>query len=323
MLTRTLLATALVAAPGAPLHAQSPLPGRVVAHLADSTFWPEGLDVDSASGTVYVASLRHGVVAAVTRGGTAREIGARDRAEVGSIFGVRFDARRHVLWATTSRAPEASSPAQTRASLLQLDPGDGRVLRRWDVPAVAGRQVLGDLAVADNGDVYVTDSAQPVLYLLRSGADSLIEIRSPLFRSLQGVAPRPDGQAVYLADYSSGLLHLSTSTGAVTRLATPPGVSTRGCDGIVWHRGSIVAVQNGASPPRIMKFSLDSSGVAVAGAAVIDQRLPVADEPTIGAMLGDEFVYVANSQWEKHDAQGRRIASRPLTPPIVLGIAVP
>jgi len=51
---------------------------------------------------------------------------------------------------------------------------------------------------------------------------------------------------------------------------------------------------------------------------VLDRHLPVADEPTIGAIAGDRFVYVANSQWEKYDDQGRLEAGARLTPPVLL-----
>jgi hypothetical protein len=35
------------------------------------------------------------------------------------------------------------------------------------------------------------------------------------------------------------------------------------------------------------------------------------------------FVYVANSQWDKHDATGRRIPAVPLTAPILLAVPLP
>lgn len=299
---------------------------RVRAVLADSTFWPEGMDVDLKTRRVYLASVRHRTIAEISRDGATRELWARDRRELGALLGVRVDAARGVLWATTSGVRQMSGwmPADTAiAALLRIRIADGAIERRWDLPPIPGGHVLGDLAVGPAGDVFVTDSNDPVLYRLRPNGDTLEALRHPLFRSLQGLAPSPDGTLLYLSDYSHGLLRVDLATNRVTRLADAPNSTSLGCDGIAWDRGAIVAVQNGVAPARVMRFVLDASGTSIARADVLDRNWTVADEPTIGAVVGGEFVYVANSQWDKHDADGQRILSRPLTAPILLAVPLP
>ncbi len=299
---------------------------RELVALADSTFWPEGMDVDPRTGTIYVASVRHRTVAAITPNGGARELIARGRRDLGAILGVRVDTARGVLWATTSGIPQMQDylPADSAiASLLRIRMSDGTIERRWNLPAVPGGHVLGDLAVGPEGDVFVTDSYEPVLYRLRPNADRLDSIRNPLFHSLQGLAPSPDGRALYLSDYSIGLLRVDLATNAVVRVADAPHTTSLGCDGIAWDRGAIVAVQNGVAPARIVRFVLDDAGTRVARVQVLDRHVPVADEPTIGAVRGREFLYVANSQWDKHDDHGRPIPGRTLTPPIILALPLP
>jgi DNA-binding beta-propeller fold protein YncE len=295
---------------------------RVVATLPDSTFWPEGIDADTASGRLYVASVRHRTIAEVNPDGTSRELLSRDRADIGPIFGVRYDAKRKVLWASASGFKTISGSESSPAALLEISPDDGRIIRRWIVPPTERGHVLGDLAIGSRGEVYVSDSVQPILYVLRPGADSLESIHSPLFRSLQGIAPAPDGKSVYLADYSNGLLRMSNA-GDVVRIDDIPGSTTRGCDGIVWNRGSIIAVQNGTRTRRVIRYHLNGLGDALTSADVLDENTAVADEPTIGTMLRGEFVYVANSQWDKFDDSGARVWSKPLTAPVILGVKVP
>ena len=77
------------------------------------------------------------------------------------------------------------------------------------------------------------------------------------------------------------------------------------------------------SPPRIVQFWLTPGGDRFTSATVIDQNSAIADEPTIGTLLGGEFVYVANSQWDKHDALGKRISAKALAPPILLAVPLP
>ncbi len=281
---------------------------RSYATLPDSTFWPEGMDVDPASGRVFVTSIRHRTIAEVTPAGAYRELLTRSLPGVGAMFGVRYDARRNVLWATTSGSPYMNGyqpPDSAIAALLRIRIADGSIEERFDLPPIPGGHVLGDLAIGPQGDVFVTDSKEPVLYRLRAGATVLEPFRSPLFRSLQGIAPAPDGRHVIVADYSHGLLRVELSTGVVTRLADAAGSTSIGCDGIAWDRGGIVAVQNGVLPPRVVRFQLDSAMTRIVRLDVLDRNATVADEPTIGAVYGSTFLYVANAHSDRYGPDGR------------------
>jgi hypothetical protein len=291
------------------------------ATLPDSTVFPEGLDADSARGVIYVGSIRHRTIYEVHADGRVRDLELGRHPGVGGIMGVRVDARRGVIWATT-----AAHAAMTRfapgdssiAALLEIDPADGRLIARYDAPP-GEPHVLGDLAVGPDGDVYVTDSVSPVVYRLAPGARTLAPFRHPLFRSLQGVAPGAAG-IVHLADYSHGLLRWSVAAGTVERLPAPDGVTTLGLDGIVRHGSAIYAVQNGMLPPRVVRVDLDHEGARVTAVTIVDRHLPLADEPTIATVLGDRLIYVANSQWEKYDESGARRPGTALARPVLLAL---
>ena len=182
--------------------------------------------------------------------------------------------------------------------------------------AGAGGHTLGDLAIGPQGDVFVTDSNEPVLYWLRPGADTLESIRSPLFRSLQGIAPSPDGRVLYVADYSHGILRVDLATKSV--------IARRRCAGIdvAWLRRPRVGSRSdrrraerrrarprGSVRARFVRRSHSRE------TKVLDRNWAIADEPTIGTIVDKSFVYVANSQWEKYDPAMRRVASKPLTRP--------
>jgi hypothetical protein len=282
--------------------------GRSAAVLPDSTFFPEGMDIDPRSGLTYVASIRHRTIAELTpRGDYIRELLPRGGVGLGAILGVRVDAQRGVLWATMAGIPQAAgyAPGDSMAhALLRIALPDGEIQRRWDLPPSPNGHTLGDVAIGSSGDVFVSDSRDPVLYRLPADSGELVPIRHALFRSLQGIAPSPSLRVVFVADYSHGLLKVDLISGEVTRLADAPGITSLGCDGISWHDGAIVAVQNGVFPPRVMRFELDTGWTRIVRAEVLDRNVPLADEPTIGTIAGDDFVYVANSQWEKYDDNG-------------------
>lgn len=291
------------------------------AAFGDSAVWVEGMDHDARTGAYYVASLNRRNIIEVRADGATRDVLTRGTKGVAAIFGVRADAKSGDVFATTSGM--AGEPDSATAALLRIRISDGAILKRWDLKPIPGGHVLGDLAIGPNGDVYVTDSSEPVLYRLVPGADSLVPMRHPLFRSLQGIAPTPDGRALYVADYSHGILRVDLASGKVSRVADAPGSVSLGCDGLAWHKGSIIAVQNGVAPARVMRFTLSDDGTRFTRAEVIDRNSAIADEPTIGAVVGDEFVYVANSQWEKRDPSGSLKAGVVPRRPVLLAVRLP
>jgi sugar lactone lactonase YvrE len=309
-------------------HARNaaPLPRSTVrATISDTTFWAEGMDVDPRSGTIYVAGIRNRSLAAIDAQGQVRTVLAGGP-QMGAALAVRVDTARNALWVTTSGIPQMAgyAPADSGISaLLRVNLRTGVVERRWDVPVRTGGHVLGDVAVGSRGDVYFTDSSEPVLYRLRAGADTLERYTHTLFRSLQGIATPPGDTVVYVADYSHGLLRVDLRSRAVVRLADAPRSTSLGCDGIAWDGNAIVAVQNGVAPARVMRFALDASGTRITAAEVVDRNSGVASDPTIGTIVGREFVYVANSQWALHDDAGAVRQGARLQPTHILAAPLP
>ena len=300
--------------------------GQAIAVLPDSTFFPEGMDIDPRTGFIYVASIRHRTIAELTpRGDYVRELFPRSGVGLGAILAVRVDAQRGVLWATMSGIPQMEGflPSDSLThTLLRIRLPEGEIDGRWELPAVAGGHTLGDVAIGPLGDIFMTDSRDPVLYRLPADGGGLQPYRHPLFRSLQGVAPAPSAREVFVADYSHGILKVDAISGEVLRLGDAPGSTSLGVDGLVWHQGALIAVQNGVVPPRIMRFELDTGWTRIISAEVLDQNVPVADEPTIGTMAGDNFIYVANSQWEKYDENGALLPRAVLRKPVLLSVPV-
>ena len=289
--------------------------GTTIRDTRDTTLWPEGVDYDPRTGDFYVASVRRRTIVRVARDGSTKELWPSGADGIGAMLGVRVDPARHRIWATTSGIRQMrgyASRDSAIAALLRVDARTGRIERRWDLPAVRGGHVLGDLALGAGGEVWLTDSSEPVLYRLRPGVDTLDRFRHPLFRSLQGMAPSSDGRFVYVADYSHGLLRVRVRDGSVIRLGDAPGSTSLGFDGIVLYRGAIVGVQNGVAPARIVRFSLSPAGDSIVAVRVLDQQPALAPEPTIGTLMGNRFVYVATSQWDEHDDDGRRLPGAPL-----------
>ncbi|MCA1780544.1 MAG: olfactomedin domain-containing protein [Xanthomonadaceae bacterium] len=94
-------------------------------------------------------------------------------------------------------------------------------------------------------------------------------------------------------------------------LRAPETLNLGGIDGLYSWQGSLVAIQNGISPNRILRLDLDESGTSVESIAPLSVALPEFETPTFGAMVDNRLVYLAASHWDKVDENGL-----PLDPPL-------
>ncbi len=300
---------------------------KVAATLAEGDFFPEGISHDPTRGVWYLASVRHRKVTRIRRDGTADDLITEGQDGLWSVLGVRADPANGTLWVTTAALPYMVNYAAAdsgRSAIYAFDLETGRLKTRYLLPTSPPGHLLGDLVVAPNGDLYATDSQDPVIWRILRGSGEVQEfLRHPLFRSLQGPAVDPTGRTLYVADYSHGVLAVDINTRRVRVLPTPPRTTAVGIDGLVWYAGSLVGVQNGVTPPRIVRLRLDGNGDRIVAVELLDRHLPLATEPTIGTVWSNRFFYVANSQWDEYDDAGRPKPGARLEPPRILEIKLP
>jgi sugar lactone lactonase YvrE len=300
---------------------------RVRLTVADTTLHPEGIAFESRHQRWFMGSVRQRRVIAVERDGTVRDFIPARSGGLAGVFGMAIDSVRRMLWVATTALPRMdgfTTADRSRVGVYGYDLETGRLTRKaWMPRDSSAAHTFGDVAVAPNGDVYVSDSQAPWIFRLPAGGDTLVRfVTDPLFRSLQGMAITLDGETMYVADYSHGLIQVSLSSRTVTPLGAPDAVTLLGVDGLYWHRGALIGVQNGVVPARVVRFCLDSSGRSVRRLETLDRNPAIADEPTLGAIAGDSLFYVATSEWEKYDDNGKRIANTRLRPATVLALSL-
>jgi sugar lactone lactonase YvrE len=287
--------------------------------LADRELLTEGVAYDAARGRFLVSSVRRRKIVAVDAAGRASDF-SRPGDGLWGALGSRADARRGLLWVASSALPQMEGFAKEdagKSALFKYELASGKLLGRYDVSG-PGPHALGDCVVAPNGDVYTTDSATPAVYVLRAGAAALEPLAGPgPFVSPQGLDLAPDGRTLFVADYARGLFRVDTRTGAATAIAQPEAVATLGVDGLYLLGGDLVGVQNGVRPQRVVRFRLDRDMRAVTAAEVLAANLPEFDEPTLGAVVGRDFYFVARSQWP-HFRNDGTVDAASLREPLVM-----
>jgi hypothetical protein len=121
--------------------------------------------------------------------------------------------------------------------------------------------------------------------------------------SFNGITITPDGKALFAASHLEGVIKVDLATGATTVVGLPAGATLGGIDGLYLHEGSLVAIQNGTDPIRVVRAWLDPAMTRVTRLAVLEQEHPESDVPLTGTIVGDHLYYVARSQLRAFDGK--------------------
>ena len=238
-----------------------------------------------------------------------------------SVFGMRLGPDGG-LWYASAAVPQFSAVTEISrglTGLFRLDLGSGETTVRAVLPKTGEDQVLGDLIFADDDTIYTTESLAGALYRYSISDNEFTQVVAPgQLRSMQGLVLDSSGDYLYVADYVGGLFRVALDDYSVERVKAPEDVNLFGIDGLYRYGDRLIAIQNGVQPNRVAAFTLGADGVSVTEARVLARSLPEFDEPTLGTIVGDEFLFVANSHWNRFDRDGH--LSPDLNGPIILRI---
>src|SRR6185369_16934696 len=79
----------------------------------------------------------------------------------------------------------------------------------------------------------------------------------------------------------------------------PPDLSLGGIDGLYLAGRTMIAVQNGTAPPRLIRMRLDAGLAQVESWEVLESNGKELGAPTHGVVVGREFYFIANSGWDR------------------------
>jgi len=293
--------------------------------LAD--LMPEDLTYLAEAKTFVVSSIQHHMLYRATlpkaagADCTLQEIPLEASIRQWPVVAVSADPKRKLIWMTIAAFPGfASLPKedQGKTALIAMDPMSGKVMKRFDL-ASGAPGLLGDMSVSKDGTVYVTDGLGGGVYRVAGDLDAakLEKIADGLF-SPQTPALARDGKRLFVADYTIGIAVIDLASGKVTYLPHPENLAVTGIDGLFLSRDSLIGVQNGTDPQRILRLRLSPEQTSITSLEVVEQSTPRLGEPT-HAIEVDGIIYVtANVGWGKIDDEGKLKPNEQFTKPILL-----
>jgi hypothetical protein len=219
-------------------------------------------------------------------------------------FALRVDAGRRILWVSTGGWNVGESfigSDKDKTALLAFDLNSGELKQRVDSP-VPG--LFGDMTISRGGDLYVSEGTYGAVFRLPAGGSTLERLDTPgEFASPQTPVLSADERLLYVPDYVRGIAAMDLKSHKVEWLQPADDIALSGIDGLYLHRGWFIAVQNGTTPPRVIRFSAD-----LKKQQVLEANWDGLGEPTHGAIVGDDFLFIANGGWPEYDRDGKRKA---------------
>jgi len=248
---------------------------------------PEGLAYDARRNVFYLGSLNRRKIVEIGRDGNISDFVPADRFGLLPVLGIRLSPSDGTVWAD-------SFTDSGRTELLHFG-ANGKLLGRFK-PEGAAKHGFNDLVIRKNGEVITTDSLANKVYRFDplARAFTALAVHRPLFYP-NGIALSEDDHTLYIAD-SLGVVTVDLEKGESRDVDPGPRSTLAGIDGLYWHNGSLIAIQNGIGSPRVAAFYLSSDGRRVTRTTVLENRSKFCVLPTTGAIRGSDFFFIANSQ---------------------------
>ncbi|KAA2261596.1 superoxide dismutase [Solihabitans fulvus] len=293
-------AIVLAAIPTASADPANPSPALVAGHRPNT--WalpgdhaaPEGIARDpyapyfytgsTADGTIYRGDLRTGEVRSFLPGGV--------------------DGRATAVGMKVDRFGRLIIAGGYTGLVWVYDTGTGSLLHTFDTGI--SPNFLNDLAVADDGDVYVTDSVQPKLYRIAAeqlDSDAPRTAALPVFAdltgspivyrdgfNLNGIVVTPDQRYVIVAhDNDNGLFRIDRRSKEIRRIDLG-GAGVDG-DGLLIRGHTLYAVSSVDGNRSVVNVVRLDWGY---GTGVLERRAtnPLLDRPSTAAFDGDAILVV-------------------------------
>jgi len=251
---------------------------------------PEGIAIDQYTDRLFFGSMRTGDIYVVDTQGVLSRFAAVQHQGKLAALGLTVDASRNLLWAVGASIFEVEgfdAEAAHRSGVFGFDLTTGEL--KHEYMAEDSVDGLNDVAIAPNGDLYVSGG---VLHVIRAGGDEMVPLATtPEVIGSNGVTMSPDGKTLFLSSYPVGIVAVDLSSGALRLLDSPQDKPLYGIDGLYWYQGDLIGVQNGVRPWRLVRMTLNDGASAVTDVRMIEFAND-SITPMTGAIVGHEIHYI-------------------------------
>jgi sugar lactone lactonase YvrE len=278
---------------------------RIAFRIAEPDLIPEGIAWDPVTKSFFVGSLYKRKIVRLGPDGSAHDFVASGRDGLWTVLGLKVDPERRILWVNTA-ADNREGEAAGSSGLFAFDLPTGRLLEKHILDGGTQKHLFNDLVVTSRGEIFLTDRESGAIYRRALRGRALEAFLPPgSFSYPNGIALDEARKRLYVADFARAITIVEIDTKKTIPLAHPQNMSLHQIDGLYRYEASLVGIQNGVGMERVSQFQLDDTGCRVESLRVLESHNPQFRIPTTGAIVGNDFYYLANSQLESLGDDGQ------------------
>lgn len=274
-------------------------PAEVFVVIEDTNIQPEGIAWDPQTSRLFISSFNGAIWQVGTDGAIAPFAGPD--AGLREVAGLKVDPGRRLLWAASSVFPDAfgiegePKPDAGLTAVFAFDLDSGRKLRECPLDERPAMHGFNDMALAANGDVYVSDSPASIVWMLPAGECRLERVLHDSRMGFpNGIALSADDTRLYVA-HIEGLSVIDLNSRRRTQLEVPADAAVNSMDGLVRDGHDLIGIQPSPFLARAIRIRLGDDGRSVAGVTIVSSRPPVEQSQATGTVAGAHYYSVAGS----------------------------
>ncbi|MEO7917271.1 MAG: hypothetical protein ABIR16_06470 [Dokdonella sp.] len=226
-----------------------------------------------------------------------------------STYALAVDADRDLLYVASNGSTylkELKAEDVGKAGIFKFQLSTGKFLDKFVLPAAEqGGNTLSSIAVSSKGQVFAADGLRNIIYRLDGKTLKVLMPPNPITTSVRGIAVSGDGNTLFFADYARGVFGIDLKSSKPfdieydrSQLVLP------GIDGLYWYDNTLVAIEPGMSPKRIIRLHLSKDGRKIERVMPLDAGANAYPYPSSGAVVGDALYFFADSHRDFYDSYG-------------------
>jgi hypothetical protein len=220
-----------------------------------------------------------------------------------AVLGMKADVQNNCLWVASIKTgfvpTDQVNDKSWHGGVYQFNLATGKFL--WKEIA-KDSTLFNDLTIDDKSDVYLTGNGS--VYHVDHRTRRLKRfLPVNTFEFPNGITTA--GKYLFVSN-GNGVSRIDKTSKEIVRLQTPAGTSLEGIDGLYYYKQSLIGVQNGVSPKRIIQALLDENMRAVKNIIVLDSSSLPRNlySPTTGVLVNDDFYFINNAQVRSFNSDG-------------------
>jgi hypothetical protein len=245
-----------------------------VLSIPEPDLLPEGITYDPPTRTFFFSSIQKSKIVSLTSDGRYGDFIQSGQDGLLRSLGLKVDATRRRLWAVSN----SGFDAQAISAVHVFDLDTRRLVKKFLMTTDPPHN-FNDLVLTPAGGAYISDFSRHRLYRVTDDLQTLeLFLGScPLLAGPNGLAWGADPAILYVGSNDNGIMRIDLRTHEISSMVNRTTADTRGADGLLFFRGSLVAVLS--SDPdyhnhRIIRYRLSGDGREIVAATVIDGPNP-------------------------------------------------